>query len=398
MDLHHTAHGRHRDRRNRRRRLALLGALVVLLAGALVVAFVWRPGGGSPDGAASEGTLRGAVAGNVTDAPRASQSVQTSEGQAVRSGASAPAPAASAPSPGAGSTVPVGKAPHHMAIAPDGRYGYVADPVAGAVLRLDTQSGAVTATIPIPQAPPEMVTFAPDGSRAYVSAYTEDFSADFIVTVDTATDAPIGAVPVGRGPYAAATSRDGRLLYVPYYDEHHLDVLDTATGATLARIPGAPCPHWVAVTSDDRAYTTNHFSDLVTVLDLRTNTVTTTIPVGDGPHSLELSPDGTRLAVVDYVAGDLQIIDTTTDTVVSTVAGVGAGPQDVTYAPDGRHLYTADVDDGTVAVVDTQSGAITARIQSGTSPTSIAVTPDGRRAFVTNFDDGTVRILDTAVG
>jgi serine/threonine-protein kinase len=88
-------------------------------------------------------------------------------------------------------------------------------------------------------------------------------------------------------------------------------------------------------------YTTNHFSDVVTVLDLARNSVVATIKVGDGPHSLELSPDGTRIAVVDYIGGDLRFIDTATNTVVGTVAGIGSGPQDVTYAPDGRHIYTA---------------------------------------------------------
>jgi YVTN family beta-propeller protein len=101
---------------------------------------------------------------------------------------------------------------------------------------------------------------------------------------------------------------------------------------------------------------------------------------------------------VNYIGGDVSIIDTASNTVVGDVPAVGEGPQDVTYAPDGRHFYTANVNDGTVSVVDTETGAVTARIPTGTSPTSVAVTPDGRRAFVTNFDDGTVRLLDTASG
>jgi serine/threonine-protein kinase len=100
--------------------------------------------------------------------------------------------------------------------------------------------------------------------------------------------------------------------------------------------------------------------------------------------------------LVNYISGDVSIIDTATNAVVSTVPGVGAGPQDVTYSPDGRHFYTANVDDGTVSVVDAGSGVVTARIPTGDSPTSVAVTPDGRRAFVTNFGDGTVRLLGTA--
>ena len=50
-----------------------------------------------------------------------------------------------------------------------------------------------------------------------------------------------------------------------------------------------------------------------------------------------------------------------------------------------------------MSVVDVDSGAVTARIPTGTGPTSVAVTARTvARAFVTGFDDGTVLALDTA--
>ena len=54
------------------------------------------------------------------------------------------------------------------------------------------------------------------------------------------------------------TTLDGRLLYVPYYDENHLDGLDTDTGKRVDRIEIDPSPHWIAFTDDRRsAYVTN---------------------------------------------------------------------------------------------------------------------------------------------
>ena len=76
----------------------------------------------------------------------------------------------------------------------------------------------------------------------------------------------------------------------------------------------------VVLSADRRfAYITNHFSDVVTVLELGDNRVVTTIPVGDGPHSLEVSPDGTRIALVNYISDDLMFIDPATNTVVGSV-------------------------------------------------------------------------------
>ncbi|MGY1619536.1 cytochrome D1 domain-containing protein [Geodermatophilus sp. SYSU D00691] len=293
-------------------------------------------------------------------------------------------------------SLPLGGAPHHVQVAPDGSYAYVADPAASRLVRIDNVTGRVTATIPVPDAPPELVTFSRDGERAYVSAYTEDFTTNVVVVVDTATDLVVGRVPVGRGPYAVAEGPDGR-VYVPLYDDDHLEVVDPDAMAVVARVPMAASPHWIAFSADGRTgYVTNHFSDLVSVLDLATQQVTATIPVGDGPHAIAMSPDGTRAALVNYISGDVTILDPATNTVVATVPTVGVEPQDIVFAPDGRHLYTANSGDGTVSAVDVAAGTVTARVPTGTTPTGLAVLPSGNSVLVTDFGAGTLTMLRTS--
>jgi serine/threonine-protein kinase len=151
----------------------------------------------------------------------------------------------------------------------------------------------------------------------------------------------------------------------------------------------------MAVSSDGKlGYTANHESGVITAINLSTDHVITTIPVGTAPHSLAFSPDGSRLSVVCFQSNNVFEIDTRTQQVVARVEGVGAKPQDIVYAPDGARFYTANVDGGTISVVDAANGAVTARIPTGSQPTSIAVLPNGRQAYVTNFGEGTVRVLD----
>lgn len=400
MDHNHpVVHGKHRRKPDRGR--VVLGVLILaVLAGAFVVAVLSRDAGETTADGGSESRSAPSVAGDRRSEAHQHAPASPTPGTPTPG---TPTPAVSAATPRVGTAVAVGQAPHHIAVAPDGRFAYIADPVAGAVIRFDTVVGRPTATIKVPQGPPQMVTFAPDGTRAYVSVYkTEatgygtDYTKNHIVFLDTRTDSVIKAVPVERGPYAATTTADGRLLYVPFYLENHLAVIDTDTGAVVTRIRTSPSPHWIALTEDNRfGYVTNHFSNVVTVVNLRSNTVLTTIPVGEGPHSIALSPDGTRVSVVNYISDDVSIIDTATNEVIGTVPEVGAGPQDITYAPDGRHFYTANVEDGTVSVVDVATRTVTTRIATGLSPTSVSVLPDGRQALVTNFDDGTVRLIDT---
>ena len=50
-------------------------------------------------------------------------------------------------------------------------------------------------------------------------------------------------------------------------------------------------PRSVAITPDGtRAYITNQFADSVSVIEIATNTVIGTIPVGDGPKGIAITP------------------------------------------------------------------------------------------------------------
>lgn len=367
--------------------MALIAAVVAAVVLAVTVVVLRWPGGS--DGAAV-GTATGRAGTGATSSVAASP---VADGGGT---SSAPVqPATSLATPTAGALVTVPSSPHYMAIAPNGRFAYIAHPTPGQISVFDTTLDAVTATIPIPEGPPQFLTFAPDGLHAYVTITNTARTQNAVDFLDTQTNRVVRTVQVGKGPFAPAASPDGKRLYVPLHDENHLDVIDTGTGAILAQIAVPANPHWVAVSRDGTiGYTANHDSNVVTALDLRNNTVITTIPVGKAPHSITFSPDGSRVSVVDFVGDDVTVIDTATNTVVGSVPNVGNNPQDISYAPDGKHFYTANVDDATISVVDAATNAVTARIPTGKSPTSIAVLPNGRQAFVTNFDDGTVRILD----
>ena len=367
----------------RGRRLALAAALALVMVAALIAYLLWPMG---DDPAAGPGASETTTADGTSPTP----------GQPSPSDAPPAAPAASIAVPTIfGDPIPVNPTPGYMAIAPNGRYGYIANRAEGIVTVLDTTSNAVTATIPIPTGPPQFITFSPDGSVAYVTIYNADYTYNAVAFVETSSNTVTATVEVGLRPFAPETSPDGTLLYVPLHDEGRVEVLDTTSAQEVDSYEVVPNPHWIAVNSEGTVgYTANHESGVVSVLDLTEGgRVITTVPVGQAPHSVAVSPDGTRVSVVNFDSSTASVIDTATNTVVATIP-VGSRPQDLTYAPDGRHFYTANVDGDTVSVIDTATNRVTATIPTGDGPTSISVTPDGRRAYVTNLNDGTVRILD----
>jgi YVTN family beta-propeller protein len=66
-----------------------------------------------------------------------------------------------------------------------------------------------------------------------------------------------------------------------------LDLFDPASNAATGTVKVGTMPHWIAATSDNHfAYVTNEKSNDVSVVDLSSSKVTTTIPVGTAPRKI----------------------------------------------------------------------------------------------------------------
>jgi len=116
-----------------------------------------------------------------------------------------------------------------------------------------------------------------------------------------------------------------------------------------------------------------------------------TIPVGNLPHGLWPSGDGSRIYVGLENADAMTAIDTRTNTVIATVP-IGQAPQAVTYVPnavpegDGtQNLQTLGLAGQSVhiALVPVRSGKPT---DTANAPTTVAL-----------FDQGLVQVLQAAV-
>ena len=88
-------------------------------------------------------------------------------------------------------------------------------------------------------------------------------------------------------------------------------------------------------------------------INLSTDGVTELTGDFDGPISLALSPDGSRLFVANYHQSDeggfVSVMDTATNALVATLTGGVANPNGVLVSPDGATLYISNV--GTPSIV-----------------------------------------------
>src|SRR5205807_91904 len=96
------------------------------------------------------------------------------------------------------------------------------------------------------------------------------------------------------------------------------------------------------------AYTSNQYTNDVTVIDTAMNTVVTTLPAGSGPLGMAVTTDGSRMYVANFNDFTVSVIDTASNTVVGTVP-VGLQPSGVAVTPDGTTVYVANYGDQTVS-------------------------------------------------
>jgi YVTN family beta-propeller protein len=374
----------------RRRGVALLAALAVAAVAIVLIAVaVVKPHASNQPPVAS--TSSGPRTGAATAA------------------SSAPAVVPKVPLPTVAGTVQVGQDPSYVEVAPNGKYAYITDTGANAITVLNTVTNQVSNIIPIPEGPPQFVSFSNDGRTAYVSVYTTNGSVHLIAFIDTANGKVTGTVPVtNHTPGPSQISPNGRYLYVPNHNsmtmsgampamsgpgQDDIDVINVVTKKLLDPITVAPNPHWIALGQNGLFYVTNHTSGMITIINSNTNQVVKKFVVGPTPHAIAISPDFSRLAVTSFGANEVFIISTATDKVIATIQ-VGREPLDIEYSIDGRYLYDTNCDDNTVSVIDTATDKVIGTIKTGKQPTSFDQLPNGRQGYVSDEGSGSVEILN----
>jgi YVTN family beta-propeller protein len=142
------------------------------------------------------------------------------------------------------------------------------------------------------------------------------------------------------------------------------------------------------------AYICNQDTNDVSVIDLESNTVTATIPVGAHPQGLAVNPAGTRVYVANWDSNNVSVIDTGNNTELTKVT-VGTSPMRVAVHPSGAKVYVSNNDSGTVSVIDAANNTVTDTINVGSQPRGLSVNPAGTKLYVANFNSDNISVIDT---
>ena len=287
-------------------------------------------------------------------------------------------------------TIRVGAEPEGVAVSPDGRTVYVANQSSHILSVVDAASRRVTSVRL--RNTPRFAAVSHDGRLVFVSLYADDKSGSSVAVLDAARHTIIRYVSTGVQPYTLAVGPDGR-LWVPIHSHHRIEIYAAGGQRPAGRVMVPPNPHAVAFSAGlHRAFTADHESNAISIIDTRTDRLLKSVPVSRAPHSIAVSPDGRTVLVAGYEANAADLIDAARLRRTGPIP-VGSKPQSVAFAADGRHAYVVNEGDNTVSVLDGHTGAVTATVPVGRSPRTVAVSPDGRLAYVANGDDNTISVL-----
>jgi YVTN family beta-propeller protein len=213
----------------------------------------------------------------------------------------------------------------------------------------------------------------------------------------------IGIVFIGA-PAAATTvsgAADGwagehtRLLVLNKHDDS-LMVFEIPSQRLIATIPVGDEPHEVAVTlNGSKAYVSNVGDRSITVVDLGTHTVRKTLHPerADFPHGLGITPDGRHLLVTSEGSRRFYLIGIDRDVIVRAITSSEEGMHMVAMPPRGNHAYVANRISNSLTVLNSKRLNIERHIALGSGPEGITVTPDGRLLLVALQDEGEVILL-----
>jgi YVTN family beta-propeller protein len=217
---------------------------------------------------------------------------------------------------------------------------------------VDLTSGQELGRQPTGKAPHE-IAISPDGKSAAVVAYG-DRTVDLFDVASRAKLKTIDLAP-NNGPHGIVWLKDGRLV-VTTERSKSLAVVDPAAGRVVASIPtDQEATHMVAVTSDGRiAYTANIRSGTVSVVDLKQGKKLRDIAVGGEPEGIALSKEEQVLWVADLKGARVQAFDAESLDKIGEVA-TGPVPIRVAASPDGRWIVTSNVGDGSLTLIDAAS-------------------------------------------
>jgi DNA-binding beta-propeller fold protein YncE len=189
---------------------------------------------------------------------------------------------------------------------------------------IDLDTGREAARIEVGRAPHELAV-SPDGRTVLVGEYgPEDAHGRTVAILDLASATVVGRIDVGPDsrPHSIAFLPGGSRAVVTLQNQDTLAILDLESRTVARTIPtGGRESHMVRLSPDARrAYVTSRLGEgTLSIIDLEGDSKTRVLETGAGAEGLAVTPDGREVWVLDREAGTISVVDTARSVVAERI-------------------------------------------------------------------------------
>ncbi|MCO1336944.1 YncE family protein [Microbulbifer sp. OS29] len=272
----------------------------------------------------------------------------------------------------------------------------------GTVSFIDLESGQELKRAETGGSPHELIV-SPDKTKVVVVSYLEDgYVGKELNVFDVATGKHLSKIDISphQGPHGIAWLGDSRNIIVTTEETSDVIKVDVQKGEIVGAVSTDQVgSHMLALSPDQKtAYVTSRGSDTFSVIDTESMQLKSTLPAGEGPEAVWVSPNGAELWIGNAHSKNIIIFDTGTLKQKETI-DVGFLPIRIRFHPEGKSVAVADLNGNRVLIYDAKSRKQLQKIDVGSSgarqPASLLFSPDGKFLFVGSQRDGKVVEIDT---
>jgi len=284
----------------------------------------------------------------------------------------------------------VGENPHQIAFSPDGETAYVAAAGSDRITHVDVRTREVVGSTAVPGTPLG-VAVLPGGDELAVTR----FRGTALARYDLRTGRLLDTIPLTGEGASLFTPLPGDRWLVPVEESDEVHVLSGRRFRIEASYPVGRRPFPAATTSDGRlAFVPGYDDGTVTVVDLWNGEVLETVRLGSSPSGGAVLPGDVSYWAAVRGEDRLAFVNTASHRVVGGFSeGIGDGPFSVVLAPNGRLAFVNNTASHEISVVDVAGESVIARVRVPEIPIVTAVHPSGRTLWVSSEGEDRLTVL-----
>ena len=227
------------------------------------------------------------------------------------------------------------------------------------------------------------------------SAFTYEVST--VIRYDPVTLRETGRCEAGVGSHHIALTPDDKYLYVANQYGANLTVIDPKTMTKVTDIPVGEGPDYISPSMywDGKAIDTKYMwvtvdgAKTIAVIDWKTNTVAKQIPMPASAHGVNLTPDGKSVWLAGLAFQEVWVIDNTSLEVTKKLP-IEGNPIHISISPDNKWAYIT-TSDNSIFKVDTSNYNTIWSAKGTVIPAHTGLTPDGKELWTLNHGMDTTR-------